>query len=336
MHAAILSKWGDAPRYEEIPMPPDPSSEQSRVKPLAVAIHPIVRGRANGTHYTVRGTDPPHTIGCDGVGHATEDGGKTWKLAYFSTLNSPPGSGALAQYLNVDTRDVFPLPVGADGVTIAVWVNAAMSSWFALTLRAGYPELVLKAGLPKRRPFEVCILGSAGLSGRIAAHIARHLGAIKVISVARNREVLEGQVKEGLADDFIVLEGPIEDVSFAKAANVDVFLDYLWGPPTTQAMKSVLRERKDHSQRLTWVQIGSIAGPETPISAPGLRMSNMNIIGSGIGSWSQDELRGEMPNLLKYLAAYRGPRPRFTMRPMSEVEKAWGELPDRNRVVFTT
>jgi len=321
----VVFKWGDSPQYCQLPLPPPPTPSQRRVNLLAVAIHPLVRARAAGKHCTIAGTEPPHFPGVDGVGRQLDDDGKYMGMVYFSTLNSPRGS--LAQFLNVDRQDIFPLPDTADGVTIATSVNAAMSSWFALTLRAA---------LPSPCSFEVCILGSTGLSGRIAAPIARHLGATRVVCVGRNRAVLEEQLSTGLADAIIVLEGPIEQVSFAEAANVDVVLDYLWGPPTRQAMQSVLSQRKNHTQRLTWVQIGSVANPETEVSAPNLRMSNMCIIGSGIGSWSQDEMRTEMPKLLNFLVENKDEKPSFKVRRLDMVEEAWDlNRPVGDRVVFT-
>lgn len=60
------------------------------------------------------------------------------------------------------------------------------------------------------------------------------------------------------------------------------------------------------------------------------------IIGSGIGSWSQDEMRTEMPKLLNFLVENKDEKPSFKVRRLDMVEEAWDlNRPVGDRVVFT-
>jgi NADPH:quinone reductase-like Zn-dependent oxidoreductase len=74
-------------------------------------------------------------------------------------------------------------------------------------------------------------------SGTIAIQLAKKLGAAKVIGVARNASAL---ATLGL-DDTIVLQ-PTE-TDFSKLGDVDIVLDYLYGPPTEQLFKSLTTKR---------------------------------------------------------------------------------------------
>jgi hypothetical protein len=49
------------------------------------------------------------------------------------------------------------------------------------------------------------------------------------------------------------------------AADVDVVIDYLWGEPAAAAMIAVVTNRADRGKPLSWIQIGSVAGPTAPI-----------------------------------------------------------------------
>ena len=63
-----------------------------------------------------------------------------------------------------------------------------------------------------------------------------------------------------------------------KAADVDVVIDYVWGEPTARAMVDLLTARARPRPPLTWIQIGSVAGPTRrsrprPCAPPGCRSS---------------------------------------------------------------
>jgi NADPH:quinone reductase-like Zn-dependent oxidoreductase len=326
MHAAVVNTWGEAPKYQEFSLP-EPSADQLRVKVLAGAAHTIVRSRAAGRHYTTASTSPPHIPGIDGVGivespHSSLHG----KKVYINALRT--ATGTFAEYINVSPQEVFELPDEADPVAVAASVNPGLSGWMGLTARAG-----LNAS--ERKPFEVLVLGATGASGKAAVQIAKGMGATRVVAAGRNEAVLE-ELKGLGADATISLgyeDSPGEGkVDFGAAAEVDVVLDYLWSEWAQVAMKSMVTQRKDKNKRLTWVGIGTVAGPLSSVDGSILRSSNTVVCGCGPGSWSFKELDQQMPSLLKTLVQ-QGVKTECEVRKLADVEKSWPET-GAKRLVF--
>ncbi|HEV7706686.1 MAG TPA: hypothetical protein VGP16_00680 [Asanoa sp.] len=52
-------------------------------------------------------------------------------------------------------------------------------------------------------------------------------------------------------------------------------VDYVWGEPAARAMVDLLSVRKDRGAPLTWIQIGSVAGPTAPIASAALRSARL-------------------------------------------------------------
>jgi NADPH:quinone reductase-like Zn-dependent oxidoreductase len=63
MHAALVEDFSSPPRYREIP-PPVPNQGEVLLKVRAAALSNLVRGQANGSHYS-SGTTLPFTPGND-------------------------------------------------------------------------------------------------------------------------------------------------------------------------------------------------------------------------------------------------------------------------------
>ena len=207
MKAAHVIEWGQTPKIVDVPEPAAPDAGEVQIKLLATAVPTLVKGRAAGTHYSANVL--PHIPGVDGVGR-TSDG----KLVYYLTLT--PQGGSFQEVINVPQRRIFPVPDGADPVQMAVLANPTMSSWMAITNRT--------TNLPK--DFSVLIIGVTGASGSTAIGVARKLGAGKVIGAARNAAKMEGL---GL-DGTIELKSEVEQTDFSSAADVDLVIDYLYGP----------------------------------------------------------------------------------------------------------
>ncbi len=123
--------------------------------------------------------------------------------------------------------------------------------------------------------------------------------------------------------------------ALAKAASeVDVVLDYLWGDPAAKAMMAMLTARSNRSHAITWIQIGSVAGPTMPLPSVALRSTNLRVLGSGQGSVAVRDIVAELPNLIHELAAgWLTVNP--VRVPLADVEATWTKpaLPGR-RVVF--
>ncbi|KAI9659844.1 MAG: hypothetical protein M1821_001195 [Bathelium mastoideum] len=322
IHAAQVTTWGSPPQYLPFTLPP-PTPTQHRVRVLASGLHNLVRSRAAGRHYTVSpATTPlPHIPGVDGVGALDDDDGS---LVYFNALHAP--TGAMAQYINLDRKDVYPLPKGADPAALAAVVNGTLSGWMALTTRAG---VVPGSGAG----FTVCVLGATGVSGLIAVRIAKAMGARRVVAVGRNPVGLE-QARQNGADEIVRFgEQPFKEVDFgAAAADVDIVLDYIWGEATSAAMKSILTQRRNPNQRLTWVGIGGLGGQILELDQSLLRKSNTFVCGCGPGAWNKKEQAEQLPKMLEVLVQNEV-KADFEVRKLKDVEKSWTETGTK-RLVF--
>jgi len=303
MHTAQVASWGQPPQYISVPDPetPAPDSGLTQVKVLAVGLHRLVRSRAAGTHYSSKTL--PHTPGVDGVG-TTADG----KRVYFSTLGS---GGSFSEIVNVPTKDVTPLPEKLDPHQAAALVNPALSSWMALRTRT--------VNLPKR--FSILIMGATSASGAVAVSLARVLGANRVIGCARNVAAMKALD----LDQTIALESPAEKTDFSTLGDVDVILDYVYGPPAVHLLSSL-----KSSVPTQYVHIGSLASLNIELPGSVLRSKDLTIRGSGNGSFSIADMRKEIPALLEGVA---GMKPQHVQAvPLSEVEQAWDIGGDR--IVF--
>jgi NADPH:quinone reductase-like Zn-dependent oxidoreductase len=213
----------------------------------------------------------------------------------------------------IDPRRSIPLPSGADPVILAAAMNPGMSSWVALHQRVRF-----MAGQ------SVLILGATGSAGQLAIQIAKHLGARAVVAAGRGADRLAALGGLG-ADDTIDLAAAPElvaqDVS-AKAAEVDVVLDYLWGTPAESAIMPLLTGREDRSRLISWVQIGAIAGASISLPSAALRQANIHFLGSGQGSVSAAGILSTLPGLVAEID-----KGSFSIdvvaRPLADVESIW-------------
>jgi NADPH:quinone reductase-like Zn-dependent oxidoreductase len=201
-------------------------------------------------------------------------------------------------------------------------MNPAMSSWIALRRRIAF------------RPGQsVLVLGATGNAGQMAVQIAQHLGAGHVIAAGRDAGGLAALAAVG-ADETVSLAGApdvADDALGVAAADVDVALDYLWGPATERALPAVLTRRRDRGRPLTWIQIGSVVSREITLPSAWLRAARLQLVGSGQGSVPTQEIVAELPVLAAHIAAgdYAVPTP------LSDVERAWtAPNADGRRIVF--
>jgi NADPH:quinone reductase-like Zn-dependent oxidoreductase len=310
MKAALVTAYGQPPRYTDIREPKRHGREQV-MDVVAAGLHPRVRSQAAGSHYT--STDElPLVPGLDGVGR-TANG----ELRYFVLPDTTLGS--MAERTLVDPRRSIPLPADTDPVLMAAAMNPAMSSWIALTRRISFTP-----------GSSVLVLGATGNAGRLALEVAAHLGASHVVAAARDASRLAGVASRRTS---VVSLGDPEALGRA-ASKVDVVLDYVWGDATADAMRAIIPRRRDDAQPLTWIQLGSVAGLESPIPSAALRAARLSIIGSGQGSVPPEDIVAELPSLVAEIA-----RGTFTVDarpvPLADVENAWAEAAStRERLVL--
>ena len=315
MKAAVVTRFDRPPRYQEFPAPVPAGPHEVCVDVVAAALSPRVRSQASGSHYTST-EQLPLIPGIDGVGR-TSDG----ELRYFLLPDTTYGS--MAEQTVIDVRRSVLLPSDADPVRMAAAINPAMSSWVALRSRIAF------------RPGQsVLVLGATGSAGRVAVQVAKHLGASRVVAVGRGMELMSDLMSLG-ADALVELAGDHDVMASALAAagrDVDVVLDYLWGEPTADALRAIVPHRADDAQSLTWVQIGSVAGPDSLIPSAALRAVALQIVGSGQGSVDAGDIRDEIATLAKELV--KGSFALATRAvPLADVETTWADTDATERLV---
>jgi NADPH:quinone reductase-like Zn-dependent oxidoreductase len=297
MKAAVVTDFSQPPRYEDFPDPVATGEDEVVVEVLAAGLHPRVRSQAGGFHYTSNG-ELPLIPGIDAVVR-DPDG----RLRY--TILDDTTRGTMAERTVIELARSVVLPDTVDPVVVAAAMNPAMSSWVALRQRIDF------GGGP-----HVLILGATGNAGRLAIQVAKRFGASRVIAAGRDSARLAALTGLG-ADEVCTFD------QLARAADVDVVIDYVWGEPTAAAMVEILTNRADRGRALTWLEIGAIAGP-----------ARLQIVGSGIGSVSGRDFVEELPKLAEAVAGGA-----FDVRaravPLAEVEQVWtGTAGTADRIVL--
>ena len=318
MKAAVVSSFDGPPRYDEFPVPIPNGPYETLVDVIAAGLHPRVRSQADGSHYTST-HHLPLVPGIDGVGR---DGDGS--LRYFILPDTT--MGAMAERTVIDTRRSVVLPEGTDPIKVAAAMNPAMSSWIALRQR-----VELQMGQ------KVLVVGATGNAGELAVQIAKKLGASQIVAAGLKADRLARLPALG-ATDVVALEGEPDAVAERlgrAAADIDVVLDYVWGEGTARAMVAVVTHRADRGKPLTWIEVGSVAGPTSSIPSAALRAARLAIVGSGQGSVSTRAIVAELPALADAISSGAfeiDPDP----VPLRDVERAWARAArTRRRVVLT-
>ncbi len=286
MNAAVVTSFGEPPRYQPFEVPQPAGGQEILVDVLAVGLHPRVRTGAAGAHYTSTGT-LPMIPGVDGVGRLPDG-----RLIYFATDDDVIGT--MADKAVVDMRRAIELPADADVAKVAAAMNPAMSSWVALRRR-----------VPLEPGQSVFVLGATGNAGTMAVQVAKRLGAGRVIGAGRDLERLAALTFLG-ADEVVPLTADRDATDRAlgtAAGEADIVIDYLWGKPAQQAMMALLTARADRSRALNWIQIGAIAGPTMELPSVALRSANLRLQGTGQGAVSAAAYLAELPSLIEEIDA---------------------------------
>jgi NADPH:quinone reductase-like Zn-dependent oxidoreductase len=317
MKAALVKAAGTLPVYSDF-TEPVVAEGTVLVKVAASALSHVTKSRASGKHDSASGTFP-FVAGVDGTG-TLDDGSRV----YFVFPEAP--FGAMAESCLVKKAHCIALPAALDDATAAAIAIPGMSSWAALVERA---KLV--------KGETVLINGATGVSGRLAVQIARYLGAGKVIATGRSGQVLQSLQKLGadvtisVAQEKDVLEGELR-AQFKEG--VDVVLDYLWGKSAEQLLASAAQAAAE-AVPIRFVQIGAISGPEITLPGAVLRSTAIELMGSGIGSIPMPRILDAIMQLLK-AAVPGGFQAATNQVPLSEVEQHWTDDEIRERTVFMT
>jgi NADPH2:quinone reductase len=318
MNAAVVSSFDAPPFYSTFP-DPEPKPGEVAVTITAAGLHQIVKSLASGAHYGSTG-ELPFVPGVDGVGRL--DNGTR---VYFGGVREPWGT--FAERACAPSGICVPLPDGLDDASAAGIANPAMSSWVALSARAKFV-----AGE------SVLILGATGVAGQLAVQIAKRRGARRVIGAGRDPEALQALKATG-ADAVISLDQEKDALVTAFRAEfggegVDVVLDYLWGQPAEAVLQSIAqRGLRTAAPRVRYVQIGNMAGATIGLNAAVLRSSGLELLGSGFGSASLEQILAAVAEFFQAAAANPF---KFNVKtaPLKDVESLWN-VPERgSRLVF--
>ena len=320
MKAAVIYKKGELPKYAEFADPIVQNENQVLISVKAVAITNLDKGKASGKHYSSEENNQNgFVIGSDGVG-LLQDGTRV----YARGIN-----GTIAEKTIIDKNIAVPLPDGISDAVAASLPNAVAGSAMALKFRAG-----IQAGET------VLINGATGFTGQMAIQIAKHYGAKKIIVTGRNEKTLQSLLLLG-ADEIISLKQDDEAIiTQLKAIHnntpIDIVLDYLWGHPA-ELILTALKGNGSFTNKIRYVTIGGMAGDNIQLSSGILRSVNLQLSGSGLGSWTKNEVKLLFSEILPemfLLAAQNQLKVNIETVSLVDIEKVWNiEVTDGKRLV---
>jgi NADPH:quinone reductase-like Zn-dependent oxidoreductase len=274
MKAAVIYQKGELPQYEDYPEPIAGTDDEVLVSVIAVAIKHFDKGRSTGKHYS---SDAPketgRVIGGDGV-CLLDDGTRVYGMGV---------SGMLAEKATIEKDRIVQLPAKISDATAAALPNAVIGAAMGLRFKADL------------QPGEVVLInGATGFTGRVAVQIAKHYGAKKIIVTGRNPDSLQDLLKLG-ADEIISVNQSDEQFlarlkEIHTLSPIDVVLDYLWGH-TAELILNSLKGNGSFTNKTRFVSVGAVTGDLIQLSASNLRSVDLQLSGSGLGSWSKMQVQ---------------------------------------------
>lgn len=321
MKAAILYKSGGTPQCGNIDLKLDIKEGYKLIKVKASAVKNLDKSRVSGKHYASY-KEFPTVVGTDGVGEL-EDGTRVYGFGI---------TGMLAEQAIIGDN-YTPIPHTLDYVTAAALPNAVLGSAMPLLIRAK-----LVAGQT------VLFNGATGVTGQVAVQIAKHYGAKNIIVTGRNERLLE-ELKTYGATHIINLKDSDESVKsqlnhIHNQTPIDIVIDYLWGKPISLIIETLKGDSMTHISHTTKiVTAGDMAGKEISLPSAILRSSAIEILGSGFGSLSPEELivfnKVILPEMF-LLASNNKLHIQTESHPIEDIEEVWNkQLPSGTRLVIT-
>ncbi len=170
--------------------------------------------------------------------------------------------------------------------------------------------------------------------------MAKHYGAKKIIVTGRNEETLKELLLLGADEIISVTQTGEQFVAQLKEIHsstpIDIIIDYLWGH-TAELILSVLKGNGAFTHKTRFVSIGAITGDKIQLSAEILRSVDLQLSGSGLGSWSKDEMKllfSEIIPEMFQLAADKKLRIDTVRVDLKDIEQLWDmEVSDGKRLV---
>ena len=322
MKAAVVYQQGEMPTYTDFPEPVIQNDDELVITIKAAAIKHFDKGRASGKHYSADTNKQNATvIGGDGVG-LLEDGTRVFAIGV---------SGMIAEKATIEKSRMIKLPDGIDNGVAAALPNAVAGSAMALRFRAGM-----------KGSETVLINGATGFTGKIAVQIAKHYGAKRIIVTGRNEQSLQSLLVLGADEIVSVKQDDEKFIEQIKAIHnntpIDIIIDYLWGH-TAELILASLKGRGSFTHKTRFVSVGAVTGDKIQLSAENLRSVDLQLSGSGLGSWTKDEMKQLFSEILPamfQLAADNKLKVETETVSLIDIEKLWDmEVPDGKRLVIT-
>lgn len=318
MKAAVVFQKGEMPTYVADREEPKVRNENELlVSVKASAVKNLDKMRASGKHYSTEHEEwKPRIVGGDGVG-VLADGTRVYGIGV---------NGMIAERAVIEKDRMVVLPNDIDDATAAALPNAVMGSALALRFRANL-----------QKGDTVLINGATGVTGKVAVQIAKYYGAKKVIATGRNEQALKELLSLG-ADEIISLKQDDETLA-SQIRNmhlqhpIDVVIDYLWGR-SAELILSVLKGNGGFSHRTRYVTVGGMTGDTITLSSSILRSTDIQISGSGLGSWTREEMKCLITEILPEmfrLAAARKLKMDTVNVALEDIGKAWDMQPDSGK-----
>lgn len=319
MKAAILNQLGSTPVYEEVP-DPVPQNDQLLINVEAASLKNIDKSRTKAGNY-VSYSKLPVIVGSDGVG----------VLADGSKIYAQGVTGMMAEKALISKKRYTILPEGIDVAIAAALPNAAIGSAMALLSRAEF-----KSGNV------VLINGATGTTGQLAVQLARHYGASRIIAAGRNENTLQklkilgaDEIVSLKQDETVIIE-KIKEIN--KQSAIDVVIDYLWGRPLELIIRSIRAiEINLNPHKVRIITVGDMAGYNISLNSSDLRSADIELLGSGLGTFSsEDTIRFFTKILPEVFALAAAGKLKVDIRKekLENIETAWNSEVDGRRTVI--
>jgi NADPH:quinone reductase-like Zn-dependent oxidoreductase len=308
MRAAIVNQLGHTPRLGQRPDPVERPGH-TLVRVTAAALNPVDLHIASGSHPA--GTPAvPYVPGVEAAGTVVSGG----TLAPGTRVRvAVPGGfvdGTLAELVAVPDDACLPLPDGLDDDLAAAVGVVGVSALLALREEAGL------------RPGEsVLVLGATGGLGQTLVHLARALGAGRVVAAGRAPDRLKALGTA--ADATLLLEGGpgasnsdrIAEAIAGIGGQVDVVADLLWGPHARCAQAALRPGGR-------WVNLGQLAGGAAELDAAALRHRHLRLSGFSAAALPAARVAAVYREVAGFAA--RGTLPlALSVHPLAEIGDAW-------------
>ncbi|HLR26241.1 MAG TPA: zinc-binding alcohol dehydrogenase family protein [Fodinibius sp.] len=318
MKAAVLTQLGTTPLLQNIDDPHPENDRQQMIRVKAAPLKTLDKLMTMESFYACY-SDLPAIVGTDGVG-ILEDGRRVYGQGI---------TGMFAEKAVIPTNNYVVLPDNLDFATAAALPNAVQGSVLPLRLRGDIQQ-----------GDTVLINGATGFTGQLAVQAARHYGATRIIATGRSEERLQQLNKLG-AQETISLTQSDEDISkqlkqVVSESPIDIVIDYLWGHPADLLIEA-LQNGPTHSVR--FINVGNMAGSNIALGAGILRGSAIELLGSGLGSYTEEEftrLTTEFLPEMFQLAAKEKLTITTVPEPLDNIEQVWNrETEAGKRLVIT-